>query len=139
MRTLFAEPRPESNPARVPAARELLPYAVVIGGYVFARNGVFGTDIQSQVRAFEARLRGGASGVVNPPAGGGIAAPRPPLQPGAAPAPPAPGSSKCGFIAGVQYVAPIGNGQYETVIGGQRVFVGDQSQAEQTYNRILGC
>lgn len=133
--TLFVR----DNPARGDLVQQVLPFGLVVGGYVFARNGVFGTDIQRQIQAFESRLRGGAAGAVNPPSSGGIAAPRPPLAPGAPAAPPAPGSSTCAFITGVQYVAPIGNGQYETVIGGQRVFVGTQSQAEATYNRILMC
>lgn len=43
------------------------------------------------------------------------------------------------FTPGVNYVADMHDATFETVIGGVRVFLGDQASAESVYRTKMGC
>ena len=43
------------------------------------------------------------------------------------------------FVPGRQYVADMHDGTFETVIGGVRVYLGDQATAESVYRTKMGC
>lgn len=118
-----------SNPRGTTLDR-LLPFLLAGGGYYAAREGLFGEDVKRQVRVFEARLSGGASGAINPslpPAGAVI---------GGAVAP----CNAPGFIQGVQYVDARPDGRYGCVVGGQvRGVFNTLAEAESCYRRAFGC
>src|SRR5690348_16993486 len=57
---------------------------------------------------------------------------------GSTPAPS--GGCNPAFITGSRYVAPLPNGQFEVVVNGKQIAVfNSQSQAEQAYNKAVGC
>ena len=111
---------------------QILPFAIVGGGYMLARNGVFGADIQRQIHVLEQRLKGGSSGAVNPPglappvggSGGGTTSP----------------CNSPAFIPGVQYVDRRSDGTFGLVLGGafMRAY-STQAAAESAYRVSFGC
>lgn len=43
------------------------------------------------------------------------------------------------FVPGANYVADMHDGTYETVIGGNRVYLGEKAAAESVYRTKMGC
>jgi hypothetical protein len=121
-----------SNP-RTSSFDELLPFLAIGGVYVAARNGILGNDLRNQIHTFEARLRGGATGALNPGGGsGGVGGALPSSGAGPCNAPP--------FVSGVQYVDARPDGRYGCVVGGQvRGIFGSLAEAESCYRRAFGC
>jgi hypothetical protein len=106
--------------------------AVIGGGWIglnMAKNGAFGAGARQFATQILAAVKGSVPTVSVGPGAIGITAP----TGGTTTTSPA-GCGNTDFIPGTRYVADVGGGQYETVIGGRRVFgPGDKASAEAYY------